>query len=264
MEGIFQMPEPRTIMITGGSRGLGLAAAKRFAGEGANIVILSRDQGHLDGARGEIEAAGATRVVALRCDVAESSQIDKAYDAAMEACGKIDVLVNNAGASNALPFEQITDENWRTDLDVKLFATIRLARLVLPQMKARQGGRIINILSTGAKIQEPDTAPSSVTRAAGLALTKILSLDGAPHNVLVTAVLVGAIVSDQIARSHKKSNSPLSLDEYVADYGRRVVPLGRFGRPEEFADLVAFLASDSASYITGAGVNLDGGYCLIP
>lgn len=258
------MPSPRTILITGGSKGLGLAAAKRFASDGENVVVLARDQRRLDEAKQEIESVAAGKVFAIGCDVADKGQIENAYRVAMDACGQIDVLVNNAGASNALPFEQITDENWQADLDVKLFAAIRFCRLVLPQMKARGNGRIVNILSTGARIQELDTAPSSVSRSAGLALTKVLSLDCAPHNVLVNAILVGAVVSDQIARSHKRSGSSLTLEEYVADYGRRVVPLGRFGRPEEFSDLVAFLASNSASYITGAAINLDGGYCLVP
>jgi len=114
-----------------------------------------------------------------------------------EAFGRVDILVNNAGTSNAHPFETVTDSQWQEDIDLKLFAAIRLTRLAWPQMKENNWGRVINVLNVGAKAPRPNSAPTSVTRAAGMALTKVLAGEGAPHGILVNALLVGFIESDQ-------------------------------------------------------------------
>jgi 3-oxoacyl-[acyl-carrier protein] reductase len=137
-----------------------------------------------------------------------------------------------------------------------LFAAIRLTRLAWPQMKARRWGRVINVLNVGAKAARPKSAPTSITRAAGMALTKVLAGEGAPHNVLVNALLVGFIEADQHVRAAKKAGIPLKdyIDARIKD-----VPIGRIGRAEEFANLACFLVSDAASYITGTAINVDGG-----
>src|SRR5947207_4312148 len=124
----------------------------------------------------------------------------QAYDQVMSELGKVDIFVNNAGQSTRGPSETITDEMWQADLDLKLFAQIRFCRLLFPQMKQRKWGRIISVLNIGAKAPGADSAPTSVSRAAQMAFTKVLSQEGAPHNVLVNSLHVGVIVSDQIVR----------------------------------------------------------------
>jgi len=170
----------------------------------------------------------------------------------------IDIYVNNAGQSTRGPSETLTDEQWQADLDLKLFAQIRFCRLVFPQMKERRWGRIISVLNIGAKAPGADSAPTSVSRAAQMAFTKALSQEGAPHNVLVNSLHVGVIVSDQIVRRHAREGANVSLEDFIAQAGRRV-PLGRMGRAEEFANIACFLASDAASYVTGCAINVDGG-----
>ena len=246
----------RTAVITGGSKGVGLAVAARFAAAGADVAIVARGREGLDLAIKTIGAAARARVVAVQGDVALVSDIRRAYDEAMAAFGKIDILVNNAGVSRNAPFEEITDEIWRADFDQKLFAAIRLTRLVWPQLKARRWGRIINTLNIGAKAPRPGSAPTSVTRAAGMALTKVLAGEGGPFNVLVNALLIGFIEADQHVRAAARSG--VSVQDYMMGRSKEI-PLGRPGRAEEFANLACFLASDAGSYITGAAINVDGG-----
>jgi NAD(P)-dependent dehydrogenase (short-subunit alcohol dehydrogenase family) len=176
----------------------------------------------------------------------------------MARLGAIDILVNNAGQSQRGKFDELTDEMWQADLELKLFAAIRLTRLAFPGMRQRRWGRVINVLNIGAKAPQPESAPTSVSRAAGLALTKVLAGEGAPHNVLVNALLVGRIESDQIARRHKAEGASVPLAEYVKTHGAGI-PLGRMGRAEEFANVALFLASEAGSYVTGTAINVDGG-----
>src|SRR5215211_6469341 len=181
----------RAAVITGGSKGVGLGVATQFAASGADVAIVARGRAALDQAAAGIGRAGRGRVIALQGDVALAADIRRVYDEAMAAFGKIDIAVNNAGESRTGAFEEITEEIWREDFDQKLFAAIRLTRLVWPQMKERRWGRIINVLNIGAKAPRPGSAPTSITRAAGMALTKVLAGEGAPHNVLVNALLIG-------------------------------------------------------------------------
>jgi len=249
----------RSAIVTGGSKGLGLAIAEEYARSGADVAILARDPGALAEAKQRISGgAPGGKVLAISCDVAKAAEIKKAYDQVMAELGKVDIFVNNAGQSTRGPSETITDEMWQADLDLKLFAQIRFARLVFPQMKQRKWGRIISVLNIGAKAPGADSAPTSVSRAAQMAFTKVLSQEGAPHNVLVNSLHVGVIVSDQIVRRHRREGANISLDEMIAQAGR-AVPMGRMGRAEEFANVATFLASDAASYVTGCAINVDGG-----
>jgi NAD(P)-dependent dehydrogenase (short-subunit alcohol dehydrogenase family) len=249
----------RSAIVTGGSKGLGLAIAEEYAASGADVAILARDQGALNDAKKQIQAKGGKgKVTAISCDVSKAGPIKAAYDQIMSEFGKIDIFVNNAGQSTRGPSESITDEQWQADFDLKLFAQVRFCRLLFPQMKERKWGRIISVLNIGAKAPGPDSAPTSISRAAQLAFTKVLSQEGAPHNVLANSLHVGVIVSDQIVRRHKREGTNVSLDDYIAAAGKSV-PLGRMGRAEEFANIATFLASDAASYITGTSINVDGG-----
>src|SRR6266540_1564085 len=146
-------------------------------------AVITGGREALDQAVKTIGATARGRVVTAQGDVANPADIRRAYDDAMKALGKVDIVVNNAGTSNTSPFEKLTDEVLQQDFDQKLFAAIRLTRLVWPQMKERRWGRIINVLNIGAKAPRGGSAPTSITRAAGMALTKVLSHEGAPHNV---------------------------------------------------------------------------------
>jgi NAD(P)-dependent dehydrogenase (short-subunit alcohol dehydrogenase family) len=250
----------KSAIVTGGSKGLGLAIAKEFAASGANVAVIARDQASLNDAKAEIEKAAAkgTKVLAISCDVSKAAPIEAACAQCNSEFGKVDIFVNNAGQSTRGPSETITDAQWQSDLDLKLFAQIRFARLLFPAMKERKWGRIISVLNIGAKAPGPDSAPTSVSRAAQMAFTKVLSMEGAPHNVLVNSLHVGVIVSDQIVRRHQREGANITLDEMIAQAGRGV-PMGRMGRAEEFANVATFLASDAASYVTGCAINVDGG-----
>jgi NAD(P)-dependent dehydrogenase (short-subunit alcohol dehydrogenase family) len=246
----------RNALITGGSLGIGRAIATRFVESGANVAIVARRQSVLDEAKAEIQRAGNGKVVTIAADVGTAEGCKAAIDQAVAELGQVDILVNNAGTSRRGDFESITDEMWQTDLDLKLFGAIRLARAVLPGMKSRKWGRIINTLNTGAKAPPASGAPTAVSRAAGMALTKVLAGEGAKHNVLVNAVLVGRIESDQWVQRAKNANKDVSqIYEEMSD----VVPMGRIGTAEEFANIVTMLASDQGSYVTGTAINIDGG-----
>ena len=245
----------RTAVITGGSKGIGLAMAKRFVQSGAEVAMVARGREALAQAVAQIGPAGG-RVVGIVADVGVAADVRRAYEEAMAAFGRIDIVVNNAGTSRNGAFESISDETWQQDLDLKLFAAIRLARLAWPQMKERRWGRIINVLNIGAKAPLKGSAPTSVSRAAGMALTKVQAHEGGPHNILVNALLVGIIESDQHVQSAAKAGIP--VEDYLLQRTKDA-PLGRPGRAEEFANMACFLASDAGSYITGTAINVDGG-----
>ncbi len=160
--------------------------------------------------------------------------------------------------SRAMAFETVTDEVWQEDLDLKLFAAIRFSRLVWPGMKARKWGRIINVLNTVAKAPAASSTPTSVSRAAGMALTKVMANEGGAHNILVNAMLVGLIMSDQWVKRHAQQAPDTDFEVFARDLAKGI-PLGRIGTAEEFANLACFLASDQGSYITGTAINVDGG-----
>lgn len=247
-----------TALITGGSKGLGLAMAAEFAASGADVAILARDAAGLTAAKAGIADLAQGRIETYVCDVARADEISATVERVMADFGKIDILVNNAGTSRAMPFPDATDEIFQADLDLKLFAAIRLSRLVWPGMQARKWGRIINVLNVGAKAQKAGGAPTEVSRAAGMALMKILSKEGAPHGILVNALLVGLIDADQHRQRHARSGANTPYEDYLAKMGANV-PLGRIGRPEEFAAMACFLCSDAASFISGTAINVDGG-----
>src|SRR5579875_3508863 len=213
----------RAAIVTGASKGLGLAMATEFAASGADVAILARRREPLEEAREAIARTARGRVVAIPSDVSRPDACRDAFARAVETLGKVDILVNNAGTSRAMPFEQVTDEIWQEDLDLKLFAAIRMIRLALPGMKERRWGRIINVLNIGAKAPRAASTPTSVSRAAGMALTKALAHECAPFNVLVNAMLVGLIVSDQWVRRHQaqreKEGANLSFEEFTAKMG---------------------------------------------
>jgi len=186
----------RAAIVTGGSKGIGLAVAARFAASGADVAIVARTAEPLKEAVAAIRKSTQSRVIGVQADVSKAADVQRAYDEVMEAFDKVDIVVNNAGTSQAMPFDKVTDEILYDDLELKLFAAVRLIRLVTPQMKERRWGRIINVLNIGAKAPRPNSMPTSISRGAGMAMTKALSHELAPHNVLVNAMLVGIIRAD--------------------------------------------------------------------
>lgn len=248
-------------VITGGSEGIGKAAARSLAGEGAGVVICARRVDVLEQAAAEIRAATGGKVLAIPTDVTKPEQVRALMEQTVAVFGRIDILVNNAGTSSAHPFENASPEIWQTDLDLKLFGAIHCTQAVLPYLRAQGGGRIINLTTPGGKAAGARSVPTSVSRAAGIALTKALSQEYAAENILVNTVCVGLIKSGQHERRFAQAqaeNPDLTLEEFYGAMGRRV-PLGRVGEAEEVGDLIAFLASERTGYITGASINVDGG-----
>jgi 3-oxoacyl-[acyl-carrier protein] reductase len=248
----------RVAIITGASKGLGFAMAKEFSASGANVAILARSPDALQAAVAEAQAGASGKVAGFSCDVAKNEDIEKTFADVVKTFGKVDILINNAGMSRAMPSDKITDEIWQEDLDLKLFAAIRLTRLCWPGMKDRKWGRIINVLNSGAKAPRANGAPTAVSRAAGMALMKVLANEGAPHGILVNGMLVGQIVSDQIARRFNTERPNMTFEEFVAKAGAGI-PVGRMGKAEEFAAMACLLCSDLGGFTTGTAINMDGG-----
>lgn len=249
----------RTALITGGSRGLGLAAATRFAESGADVAILARRPDVLEEARRSIQAqAPQRRVFAVSCDLTTHDGVARGHAQARELLGPIDILLNNVGGHSLGRFEEVSEEQWDHDLQIKLMCTVRLTRLCWPSMVERRWGRVINTLNTLAKAPIAGSCPTSVTRAAQLALTKVLADEGGPFNILVNALLIGLIRSEQIDGIQRQEGPGEKMEGFTAGRLARI-PLGRIGEPNEFANIACFLASDSASYITGSSIGVDGG-----
>ena len=251
----------KVAIVTGGSEGIGKAAAASMAAEGTDIVIAARRVDVLEAAAAEIQARSEHRVLAIPTDIMEADQVQALIDRTMDEFGRIDILVNNAGTSAGGPFLGVTDEAWQHDLDLKLYGAIRTSRIAVPIMREQGGGRIINVTNLGAKAPGAASVPTSVSRAAGVALTKAMSKEFAADNILVNTVCIGLIKSGQHEtrfRAMQESNPELTLDQFYADMGDRV-PLGRVGEGEEAGDVIAFLGSERASYLTGIAVNIDGG-----
>lgn len=249
----------RTALISGASRGLGLAAATRFAESGADVALLARRPDVLEEARRSIQAkAPQRRIVAVSCDLTTPEGVATGYARAREALGPIDILLNNVGGHSLGRFEDVSEAQWNHDLQIKLMCTVRLTRLCWPEMVQRRWGRVINTLNTLAKSPIAGSCPTAVTRAAQLALTKVLAEEGGPFNVLVNALLVGLIRSEQIDEIQRQEGPGEKMAGFTAGRLARI-PLGRIGEPDEFATIACFLASDAASYITGSSIGVDGG-----
>ena len=245
----------RVALVTGASLGIGKAIAAKLAQEGASVVLTARGEERLNQVVSEIQAAGG-KAIGIAADVSKKEDCERLIEFTVEKFGKIDILINNAGTSATGEFEAATDDIWQADFDLKLFAAIRLSRLAIPHMKKQSWGRIINLTNIGAKQPAAKTMPTTVTRAAGLALTKALSKEYAANNILVNSICIGLIKAGQHETKAAKAGVP--IDQWY-DNLAKTVPLGRVGRAEEVANVAAFLASEAASYVTGSSINLDGG-----
>jgi 3-oxoacyl-[acyl-carrier protein] reductase len=250
----------KVAVITGASEGIGRAAVTSLGREGARVVACARRAEVLEHTAAAIAEQTGAQIVPVAADVSRAEDIQRLIQAAAERFGRLDILVNNAGTSRASGFEANSDADWQADLDLKLFAAIRTTRAAIPHLRQAGGGSIVNILNIGAKQPAAASLPTSVSRAAGMALTKALSKELAADNIRVNAVLIGLIKSGQHERRWRAAGSQGSLEAYYADLGRkRGIPLGRLGDASEAGDLIAFLCSKPAAYITGTAINLDGG-----
>ena len=242
--------------ITGGTEGIGRATVLRLVEEGAKVAFCARRTEVLEAFAAELRASGAD-VLAVAADASKPGEMEGFIDATVQRFGRVDILINNAGSTAQGPFDQADDATWRYDLDVKLMSQVRAARAAVPHMKRQGAGRIINIAMSGAKQPPAASFPTSVSRAAGLAFTKALSKEVAADGILVNAVALGWIKSR--LQKIRADRAGITLDEHYRRLAERV-PMARLGEPKEAAEVIVFLASDAASYVTGSCINVDGGH----
>ncbi|ASA23226.1 SDR family NAD(P)-dependent oxidoreductase [Paenibacillus donghaensis] len=249
-------------LVTGGSKGIGLATAIALAAEGAKVAIVARSEDTLQAAAEQIRKQTGGDVLVIAADVSVEAQAKQAVEQTAEHFGGLDILVNNAGTSAAASFEEVSAESWDSDLDLKLLGAVHFARAAVPHMRKAGGGAIVNVTAVKGKAPSASSLPTSVSRAAGLALTKAMSKDLASGNIRVNAVCIGLIRSDQIERKWKASAPEATWEQFAAD-PRHDIPLGRIGEAEEAANVITFLVSGAASYVTGTSVNIDGGSAAV-
>ncbi len=255
----------KVALITGGSEGIGKAAARSFAREGAKVVICSRRLDVREQAAHELVTETGGEVAPIPADVSRADDVFRLVEATVSRFGRLDALVNNAGTSRAGPFESATDEVWQEDLELKVYGAIRTIRQALPHFRAVGGGSVVNVLNIGAKQPAARSVPTSVSRAAGLALTKALSKEFAAEQIRFNAVLIGLVRSAQHERRWRSQGSGQLLDAFYAAMAQAGagVPLGRVADASEAGDLIAFLSSPRSAYITGVAINFDGGQSAV-
>jgi 3-oxoacyl-[acyl-carrier protein] reductase len=252
----------RRAIVTGGSKGLGKSIAAELMAEGASVVICSRHAAELEETAAELTKTapdGAGTVHALPCDVTAADQVVSFIDAATAALGGLDILVNNAGGARPGQFGTLTDDDWHADIEVKLLAQIRCTRAALPWLRQSAAPRVININAVYARYPDPAFLASSVNRASCLSLSKALSIELGREGILVNSVNIGLVETPQWEHIHHLRAPEVPADEFFGRLAAAEVPLGRFGRPDEVSGLVTFLASDRASYIAGASIDIGGG-----
>lgn len=250
----------KVAIVVASSKGMGKACALGLAQEGARVTMCARTETDLIAAANEVREKTKGEVLAVAADVTRLADIQRVMVRTVETFGGVDILVNNAGGPPPGVFDQMTDAQWQSAFELNLLSTIRFIREVLPHMRKKRWGRIINIQSNSVKQPIEGLILSNAIRPGVVGLAKTLSVELAKDNILISTVCPGRILTDRLRSfmTHRAREAGKTFEEYlptaVAD-----IPLGRIGTPEEFANLVIFLASERASYITGVTVQVDGG-----
>ncbi|WP_042351034.1 SDR family NAD(P)-dependent oxidoreductase [Bacillus massiliigorillae] len=250
----------KVALITGASKGIGLETALHLVREGAMVAICARNEDNLQQAAAMIKDQTGIEVLYIKADITKEEECKKVVNQTAEHYGRLDILINNAGTSSANPFETVETDLWQHDLDLKVFGAIHCSKAALPYMRRGGQGAIVNVTAAIAKTPAASSLPTTVSRAAGMALTKAMSKDLGKDNIRVNTVCIGLIRSDQIENLWKKQAPNLTFEQFGSDpiHG---IPLGRIGRTEEAAKVITFLVSEAASYVTGTAINIDGGKC---
>jgi|SRR6185503_9279635 len=245
----------KVAIVLAASKGLGRAIATALSAEGAKVIIGSRDEVELKKTADEISMQTGNEVIAIPVDVVNADQVEHLIQTTVVRFGSIDILVNNSGGPSFNKFENFKDEDWEQAFELTLKSFARLSRSVLPYMKQAGGGRIINIISGSVKSVLPNSVLSTSMRMGVVGMAKLLADELGPYNITVNNVAPGMILTDRLKHTLPKDADP----EQALKERAKNIPLGRIGKPEELASLVAFLASEPAAYISGTTIQVDGG-----
>lgn len=249
-------------VVTGGSSGIGLAAARLFLEAGASVAICGRNAERLAGAESALrDAFPGAKLLAARCDVLDAEDVARFAASVRTAFGRADMLVNNAGQGRVSTFADTTDDAWREELDLKYFSIVRPTRAFLPALEQSPHGAIVCVNSLLALQPEPHMVATSSARAGVLNLVKSLAVELAPRRVRVNSILIGIVESGQWRRRYETQAQPgQSWEDWTGELARqKKIPLGRFGRPEEAAQALFYLATPLSSYTTGSHIDVSGG-----
>jgi 3-oxoacyl-[acyl-carrier protein] reductase len=248
-------------LVCAASRGLGRATAMALARDGAAVAICGRTAATLDAAAAAIQSATGATVVPIVADVSRRADVDRLIAEAAGRLGAIDILVTNTGGPPSAPFASLPDEEWVRAIDSLVLSVVRLSRGVIPLMRRRGGGRIVHITSVSVKQPIDGLVLSNALRAAVTALSRTLASELAPDNILVNCVAPGFTRTDRVIELAQMTADREGIEpEAVQRRTEAMIPLRRMGTPEEFAEVVAFLASPRSSYVTGVTLQVDGGY----
>jgi 3-oxoacyl-[acyl-carrier protein] reductase len=251
----------KVAIVAASSKGLGKASALALAGEGVKLTVCARGEEALHATAQEIGEKTGVEVLPMVVDVTHKAQIDDMVKATMDKFGKVDILVTNAGGPPpVVSFLDVSDQGWREGIDLNLMSTINMCRAAVPHMKAQGWGRIVNIMSVSVKQPLDGLLLSNVSRTGVVGFSKTISNELASENITVNTVCPGAIMTDRVKSMTKAraENEGKSEEEILSSY-TSIIPMGRIGQPRELGSLVAFLASELASYITGTVIQIDGG-----